>query len=578
MTNECTNLNRDEAKIVREIHELCMAYMHQPRPVILDAQKFKVLFELMACKSAGAVLHQLHYNKNHYNPYAREVTGTTVLSTTDAPPLLWYLFFILTTLTFPLSVPALMLYSWRTRGTINFLKTDGTLLVEKITVLCNEAKELIAAHPDKKAPLPTYQLSTRIKYTNNKAPDTNQWLNNQVSINPPTDPNAAPFATMTNALGQFGVSVFQNMALYHLENDAGIPVITSYRVNPKESETSQQFSIDIRSKFMWTYAASMRTRIALFTKFTLPPNFQSEQPDPLIAPNMPSTKNNWLTFSFLYKKESLEDLINKAGSTHDIDRKEDFLLQALGIAKNPSEQTKALEALFNIYGDYYDASNSDYIRSGRTDSMLIEICMPRAELKMHQYSWKLPPNFRSLTASALKLESNYQEICALAPSNIEAAWAKYQALPVLTPFIKRFFPNLEAMQYQLKILFTLSRHVGSPLTGAIKIGQFLPEHWLIAQVLSDFKKMLALIHTFDPVLEQQIQTLSVAPIQELVAAGEVAKKQTNLAVRHEIQQQEEALIWGELSRKNEDFTYRRLNENVDDDDLELLDTPSAAPI
>lgn len=567
MINERIALNRDEAKIVKEIHEICMDYMQESRPVILDSDKIKILFELMTCKSASFILYKLNNNKYYRSPYQREVTYATILSLTDAPPLLWYLFFILTGLSFPLSVPALMLHSWRTRGTINFLKTDGSLLIEKITLLCKESETLNASQSYKKAPKQSYQSSTRVIYMNDK--ETQSGLTSLMSANANIDEGVAPFETMTNALAQVADGAFNDMALYHLANDAGVPVITSYRINPKESEVSQQFSIDIRSKFRWTYAASMRIRIVLFTQFTMPLDFQTEQHKPLLVPKTPSTpENNWHVLSFLYTKESLVGFINKANNTQDIDEKENLLLQALSIAKSPCEQTQVLEALVNNYGNYYDSSNADFIRSNYTNHMLRDVCMPRAERKMDNYAAQLPVNFRSLATTAIQLDINYQEICALTQSNMEEAWAKYQALPELTPFIKRLFPNLVAMNYQLKIIFTLSRHLGSPSTGATKLGEFLPEHWIVEQILSDFKKMLALVGSFNPALKQQIEEHSVKPIQTLIAAGDVAKEQTAMAVRDDIRKQE-VLKTRELSKEHKNYTYRRLNEDVDDD-LEVL--------
>ncbi|HVT62411.1 MAG TPA: hypothetical protein VHD33_02845 [Legionellaceae bacterium] len=570
MIDERTALNRDEEKIVKEIHDLCMDYMQQPRPVILDEKKIQILFELISCQSASSILYKLNYDKVYHSIYGREVTYATTLGLTDTPPLLWYLFLLLTSLSFPLSIPAMMLYSWTTRGTLNFLKTEGTLLIERITVLCKESEALIAAQPSKKTSIQTYPPYPRANYMHNKVKQN--YTNTGEAKQPDQiDQTQAPFSVMTNALGQFAVGAFQQMELYHLINDAGTPVITSYRINPKEFATSQQFSIDIRSKFMWTYAASMRVRIALFTKFTMPLDFQTDQHKPLPHPTRPSsTENTWYTLSFLYKKESLDDFINKAENTQDIDAKEHLLLQALSIAKNPREQTKVLEALVNTYGNYYDSCKSSFIRSHNTDSMFRDICMPRAEKKMSSYAAQLPLNFRSLSANAFQLDIDYQEICALTQSNIEEAWAKYRVLPELTPFIKRLFPNLEAMNYQLKIIFTLSRHLGSPSTGAMGLGGFIPEHSIIGLILADFEKMLVLINSFNPDLKQQIEEHSVAPIRTLIAAGKVAKNQTKMAVRNEIHQQEVVKIH-ELLLEHKNFTYRRLNEDMDDD-VELLGT------
>ena len=569
IASESTALNRDEAKIIKEIHEVCMAYLQQSRPVMLDVKKIKILFELMSCESADYILHKLNYDKVYHPIYLQELSYATLLSLTDAPPVLWYLFFVLTGLLFPLSIPVLMLHSWISRGTINLLKTDGSLLVEKITILCKEVDIRHTSQPYKVRPMQPYQLSTGAKYKNDKN-ILNEGSSGQVSVRQ-IEQTATPFETMTNALGQIANSAFQQMALYHLTNEVGLPVITSYRINPKEFEAPEQFSIDIRSKFRWTDAASMRIRIMLLTQFIMPRDFQAEGHKPLLLPKTPSApENNRYNFFCLYKKNSLEAFIHQANNTQNIDEKENLLLQALSIAKNPYEQTKVLEVLVNNYGNYYEASNADFIRSHHTNSMLRDICMPRAERKMNEYASQLPLNFRSLATSAIQLDRDYQEICALTQRDIEEAWVKYQALPKLTPFIKRLFPNLVAMNYQLKIIFTLSRHLGSPSRGATKLGEFLPEHWIVEQVLSDFKKMLALIGSFDPSLKQQIKRGSIEPIQALIAAGESAKAQTPLAVSKDIRSQE-ALKTREFLQEPKNFTYRKFNENVDED-LEVLGT------
>lgn len=125
----------NNADIMKKIHALCRQYLKHldknkfAEPIRL--QKKKILNRLLYTQDPTEVIRVLGIKNNH----PTLTNYSQVLRQSRTPWLMFLLKGFGVFFTFPLSLPILMLWSFVERGTINFLKTDGSILVDEILIL-----------------------------------------------------------------------------------------------------------------------------------------------------------------------------------------------------------------------------------------------------------------------------------------------------------------------------------------------------------------------------------------------------------------------------------------------------------
>lgn len=118
-------------KNVAHMHNICKTYQHHLQKGTvgdeLRQQKIGIIAELMSCSTSLDIARLLAEPRCH-----------VILKKRRTHYIWTAIEIILVVLTFPLAIPLLMLWSWTQRGDVNFLKTDGAIVVEKLLKLCAE--------------------------------------------------------------------------------------------------------------------------------------------------------------------------------------------------------------------------------------------------------------------------------------------------------------------------------------------------------------------------------------------------------------------------------------------------------
>lgn len=138
---------------MKRVKQLCDQYQEHLNPPYkpteelnyLDVFKISIIRELENADNPKQCLEILQEKSG--SEYFPEMSKANFLRMNRSSPLYMSLKVLLVLLTFPLSLPSLMYWSFRTRGTINFLKTEGALFIEKLTAFCREWKEDTAISP-----------------------------------------------------------------------------------------------------------------------------------------------------------------------------------------------------------------------------------------------------------------------------------------------------------------------------------------------------------------------------------------------------------------------------------------------
>ena len=524
----------------------------------------------------------------------------------------WYLFwtkafFVL--MTFPLSLPILMLWSWLKRGSINFLISDGGILVKEILTIC----EQVDPPDDEDNPIqPIPSVMQNLHHISNQSPDNDIRNDSMFKTNPPAEYSASAAIPSQDVEGNpmqlipslskkipekpsssSDIELRRNVMLRArplveyspaavvpsesneiqqrlnndpwsddftegiqeintrlpslldgllslrvetwLRTDTGLPLITSYRIRSPEDSPPDTFSIDMKCIFRWTAQPKIRITLLAFNSFDIPLDYQvTPGQGRKVAPKL-SLADQLYDLRPAFFKPSFDALLAQEKEVDGVTKKERILLQAHDMANTDLQRVLALEALINVYGHYLVYLEDEALTT--SDPLYKDIMIPRALAKFNGYIKQLPENYRSLVPSGIKLNTQLQAIYSLIKTQrIDEAWVLFEAIPILTSFIKESFPNLMAMRYQLSAIFEISRHLemlGERRPGMYTLGNstFIPEHEIITNALAKFSRARDLIAPFNPLLKDRLEAGSVAPLQHLLQVGKHAAQQTSYADR-----------------------------------------------
>lgn len=377
-----------------------------------------------------------------------------------------------------------------------------------------------------------------------------------------------PFEQIRSIFSAGMATFFDKMADGYLRNDTGLPVITSYRINPVKPGQPDQFSIDIKCKFRWTNHPGARIRIHVFTALELLPDFHRSQ-QPLPEEKQPKSLFDQLSKSITsisIFRPDFNVLLKSAEETEGIHNKEAICLKACRLAETNLQLIAALEVLINALGDYHlylDKLCVDGTMGKEERDLLQDTNLQ----KINCYMTYLPINYHLHTPSALTLFTLFKQIFALIQENsMDEAWELYQPASIPSPFISHAFPHLLAMNHQLRAIFLISRH--EKMYGVHKLGvsaPFLPEVYIIEHTLFELNGALDALSLSNAVQKEQLKELSIAPILHLQKMGMDAASETSNAERYRLCEQSIREV--ELQRsQGQGFTFRISGEDMDADD------------
>ncbi len=124
--------------MMKKIHLLCDDYINNRRyKTGYRIYEEWILMEIRSQTNISGVLAILSNQEKKYRAlYRLDLTNAEVMKKNDMSWSKWLIFIFLLIITFPLSVPLLAIHSWWTRGTLNFFKTNGAVIFDKILALC----------------------------------------------------------------------------------------------------------------------------------------------------------------------------------------------------------------------------------------------------------------------------------------------------------------------------------------------------------------------------------------------------------------------------------------------------------
>jgi hypothetical protein len=484
---------------MREIHRLCSEYKeglsnHADTPRDYRDIRMKIIARLLESKNTNEVRNILKRQ-----PFADSLNYAQTLQYNFAS---WQTFLInnfLVLISFPISLPLLIIQSWIMRGTPNFLKTDGAILVENILQLCNAvSQEQSKQRPIKKTqnrPTPTLNKNTTsarviplvspnpVNHVPNSSPETSIVVPATSSANPSLkqSPDMATNAinNTLQTINHFSSALFGLMGEKALKTETGSPLIITSRIRPGDEE---HYVLDTYCEFKWSSQTPQTLTLSL-TPYLYPEmesstNFVSEQ----AAQNLPS--QNWyargarLIPSLFRSNPTFQTLMqqgNEQKRVFNLGTAETIYSEALALAQNPAEKILVIEALINTLDSHRELGlkTHDYERylcyqtsvnfenwtleekeKTRNRVAYCENFIAENLAKINENIALLPHNYHATTPSAVAIDRKFHLIYTLLRANcIGEAKDVFDNMPPLTPFIKYAFPGIEATWYQLNGVF-----------------------------------------------------------------------------------------------------------------------------
>ncbi|WP_133130978.1 hypothetical protein [Legionella yabuuchiae] len=369
---------------MEEIKQLTLAYIHHNNESLFTSKHLKktIAFDIWNnAQTPQQVLNFLH-KKHGISPYL-DVPRYQVLVMNRTPWWLWLIQAAVILITFPISIPFLMIWSWKNRGTVNFMRTDGSIYLEKVLNLCKKAGIEKPNLPSRSPPFSYFESTTlpdpSLNLGNNMPTPTASSHSNLLQVlGSPTNTTNTTDTSLTTTLPDTpsieeetnkmleGITRFCKQAIQVMRDNPymfmddevmksnGKAVITYIYplertlVNGKE-EWWQNFKYASPWTKPWQELDEFPLKIKVFREFTFvrPLQKTDKLPTNILPPKCLQEKAYSMVLSF-YKDDS-KTLVQKAREHRGEGKSEKFYHRALEAAKNNEEYIDVMEKLINFY-------------------------------------------------------------------------------------------------------------------------------------------------------------------------------------------------------------------------------------
>lgn len=492
-----------ESEIMEEIQRLTLAYMQHNDEAFFTSEHLKkaIVFDIyQQARTPQQVINYLH-QKHGIIPYTN-TPRHQVLLMNRTPWLLWLIQAFFIVITFPLSVPILMIWSWVNRGTPNFIRTDGSIYLEKVLALCQE----VGITEPELRPSPTRIPPPESTGIIPDAPTIAQGVTMQssaVTVRPSSHPLQAlggttpsraetvPFleaqmpVLSTLPTAEEDVSGMANIAEAFtqamVEHPAMFVESEVSRTNGKavfiDAPQIERISTELRLQRFeyasawtkpWRELDSFVSQITVFRQFGFVRRlFKTDKRPVNIVPST-SMVGRAYAFGLSFYCSDTKALIEKAeqdsGSGPTAFR---FYQEALNAAKNNEEYTNAMESLINYYSAGIErfntchhayASPAAQVRFRNTLELMAD--------RLDEYIDQLPEDYYQCSSTARTLQTFFDEVWTHVERNelMEASRIFDQdklleksdmEILIETPFVQRCLPHFVCMWHQLEGLLIL---------------------------------------------------------------------------------------------------------------------------
>lgn len=483
-----------EVQIMEEIKRLTLAYLQHSNESFFTDKHLKnvIASELFHQANTPQKVVDRLYQKHEFTPYVN-LPRHQVLVMNRTPGWLWLIQTFFIAITFPLSVPFLMIWSWMNRGTPNFIRTDGSIYLDKVLSLCRKAGVTGSSKTAGPSSVPPSTNSP------SNSPTLNSGVNMQptkaacnpmqaLSINPPQRaadnisltlrapmPSTLPTLEedingMANMAEAFTQVMMDNPTMFieaEVRRSNGEAVFTaSPRIHRIGISTLLQ-KFDYASAWTkpWQELDEFSSEVHVFRNFSFVRRPQkTDNPRANIVPPTSRLGRAYAWGLTLYSPDSktfLESAKQNRASGPTAHR---FYLKALAVAKSNEEYVNVMEAMINHHCESIEDLESKvdcYTPENFTDMR------EKATNRLDEYIDRLPENYYLCSRTARTLEAYFDTVWGhLECHEIAAAWnifakdeifekSTMKAL-IETPFVQRCLPHLASMWYQLMGLFHIN--------------------------------------------------------------------------------------------------------------------------
>lgn len=488
-----------QERILEQIKQLTVAYIQHNRNSIFTSEHLKYwdVYDIYNnAQTPQQVVNYLHQPHGiiPFESFQRH----EVLVMNRTPLWLWLIQGFFIAITFPLSVPALMIFSWINRGTANFMKTDGSIYLETVLDLCQQAgvdgPEVppFQAQPAAPSGVPTLTQGINMQHSTitssletldgSAPPETTVSVRstsnahvlsqsrqsareNDDDIDGDVEQGINGMAAMGRAFTQVMIenpTMFVDVEVLRTKGKAVFLDAGPFeRISSKQ--WLQKFSYGAAWTKPWQELDVFGREIRVFREFTFVRRPKKTDKSPVNV--VPATNNAGRLYAFglsvfkLDTKSLLEQAWNNRGSAPTANK---LYKNALDVATNNEEYTNAMEGLINLH-----CGGIDWLRDHNAEFYRTEVAQVRyreeMQIKLRQldeYIDMLPVNYLQCSTTAQTLQAYFDEVWRYLERHERVqAWNVFDKKEIKelieTPFVQRCLPHFVALWQQIKGLFYL---------------------------------------------------------------------------------------------------------------------------
>lgn len=420
----------------------------------------------------------------------------------------WFEIFLIS-LTFFITIPAMMLHSWYAINTVNFLKSKGEVFVEKLRGYVeeiNQLQQLIDAQQKKECMNVQPQDQKAMNNTENEPILKNQSIttltiytpplnffvidneNEDVPTPPPSPPiePSEPEDSKPKLSGIPSIDFYLSGEYERILNDnspttgffksifsvdyalrvTGKPIVIDTRLRKVESNIKpRDFTLDFYCKFALSRQTPITTTINVTTDFETPSPMDLVTTDDSESQNFPfvnSTEPSDCLFSSISSlvqssiswfkpKRNFEIICQEAQNATGVLKPHVLYVEAFAHAQTNEERVFAIERIINALD-----KEKKYLEmiapsgGGIYEEKRFQIIKESTE----KYILQLPPYFRALSKDVTQIKRDFKIIYDfLREERMGEADYAFRHLKSYSAFIKHACPELVAMYHQLQGLF-----------------------------------------------------------------------------------------------------------------------------
>lgn len=424
-----------------------------------------------------------------------EKTKAEILQMNSSSVVSWFFKGFLLLLSAPISLPIVLLWSLRTRKTINFLKADGALFLEQLIPLCQSWNEPPAPIPEKKSnkpisegilpmpPLYPKETSGTVQEKNaltSAAELSESQLEEDVDLN-----NMSKLASQLSNI--FGPDLIMGQQVTNFKGKS--MVIASKPI--EKTDNPNELRLSFTCEFLFVDAPHEQCVIRLFKRF--PPMPVTSLPAPLLLTDSATSEYTLASYPLIqaskdyclsFFRHDFTSMMKKALDEPRLGTWIEWADQALALAKTQEQKLTVIEHI---------VTRICFAQSTMHESLLIG-CGVRLQKSMDAALAELPFNYRSLIAEFEKISRLYDTIWSLLEENRnEDAYELFKTV-TLSVFIRTVCPELLAMKLQLYAVFSINGEshetVGGVLSAAVQLSQaysVLSRHNYTFKIMAEYE-------------------------------------------------------------------------------------------